>query len=231
MYKIDLHVHTKYASGCGKMDAESLVRSYINAGYSGIVLTDHYNRVTLWYPKKLPLGSDLHGFLEGYNLVKEVGDSLGLKVYRGAEIRFDEAANDYLLFNYPDELLVNPDSLFEMGLEKFSQLMHQTDAMIIQAHPCRSSSIPACHPAKAAFLDGVEVFNACIGNINNNPDALKFSEANPSLIRTQGSDCHRPEGVGLAGIGCEYLPRDDAELVKMLHCREFSLLEHREITI
>ncbi len=231
MFKMELHVHTKYASGCGKMDAESIVRSYLDAGYSGIMLTDHYNRFTLWYPKKLPLGNDLHGFLEGFNLVKEAGDRLGLKVYQGAEIRFDEAANDYLLFNYPDELLADPDGIFEMGLEKFSQLMHQTDAMLIQAHPCRSSSTPACHPVNSAFLDGVEVFNACIGNINNNQDALRYAEANPSLIRTQGSDCHRPEGVGLAGIGCDYLPCDEAELVKMLRCGEFSLLEHNETTI
>lgn len=223
MYKIELHLHTKYASGCGKMDAEEIVRAYAKAGYSGIVVTDHYNRNTIWYPQMLPLGNDLHGFLEGYYRVKKAGESLGLKVYRGAEIRFDESPNDYLLYNYPDELLTNPDALFSLSLEKFIRLSRCAGALLIQAHPCRNSSSVTCHPAKAELLDGVEVCNLCIGNTNHNEKALAFAKANPQLIRTQGSDCHRPEGVALAGIECRFLPEDDAALAEMLRNGEFTL--------
>lgn len=225
MYKIELHLHTKYASGCGKMDAEEIARAYADAGYSGIVVTDHYNRNTVWYPQMLPPGNDLHGFLEGYYRVKKAGESLGLKVYRGAEIRFDESPNDYLLYNYPDELLTDPDALFSMGLEKFIHLSRRAGAVLIQAHPCRTSSAAACHPAKAELLDGVEIRNLCIGNTNHNGEALAFARANPQLIRTQGSDCHRPEGVALAGIACSFLPEDDAALAEMLRNRVFSLIE------
>ena len=223
MYKIELHLHTKYASGCGKMDAEEIVRAYAKAGYSGIVVTDHYNRKTIRYPQMLPLGNDLHGFLEGYYRVKKAGESLGLKVYRGAEIRFDESPNDYLLYNYPDELLTNPDALFSLSLEKFIRLSRRAGALLIQAHPCRNSSSVTCHPAKAELLDGVEVCNLCIGNTNHNEKALAFAKANPQLIRTQGSDCHRPEGVALAGIECRFLPEDDAALAEMLRNGEFTL--------
>ena len=223
MSKIELHLHTKYASGCGKMDAEEIVRAYAKAGYSGIVVTDHYNRNTIWYPQMLPLGNDLHGFLEGYYRVKKAGESLGLKVYRGAEIRFDESPNDYLLYNYPDELLTNPDALFSLSLEKFIRLSRRAGALLIQAHPCRNSSSVTCHPAKAELLDGVEVCNLCIGNTNHNEKALAFAKANPQLIRTQGSDCHRPEGVALAGIECRFLPEDDAALAEMLRNGEFTL--------
>ena len=41
MYKIELHLHTKYSSGCGQMSAQELISGYKAAGYAGIVVTDH----------------------------------------------------------------------------------------------------------------------------------------------------------------------------------------------
>ena len=41
-YKYDLHVHTKEGSPCGKNTAVDIVRCYVNGGYSGIVITDHF---------------------------------------------------------------------------------------------------------------------------------------------------------------------------------------------
>ena len=46
MYKIELHLHTKYSSGCGQLDEKELISGYKAAGYSAIVVTDHYNRDT-----------------------------------------------------------------------------------------------------------------------------------------------------------------------------------------
>jgi histidinol phosphatase-like PHP family hydrolase len=41
-YKIELHAHSSESSRCGSVEAAELVEKYINAGYSALVLTDHY---------------------------------------------------------------------------------------------------------------------------------------------------------------------------------------------
>jgi len=42
IYKYDTHVHTKEVSPCGKVPAIEVVKLYKDAGYHGIVITDHY---------------------------------------------------------------------------------------------------------------------------------------------------------------------------------------------
>ena len=44
MYKIELHMHTKYGSGCGQMEEKALVDGYLKAGYQAVVVTDHFCR-------------------------------------------------------------------------------------------------------------------------------------------------------------------------------------------
>ena len=42
LYYYDLHVHTSNISPCGHVDAEEVARLYAQAGYTGIVVTNHY---------------------------------------------------------------------------------------------------------------------------------------------------------------------------------------------
>lgn len=41
-YRYDLHVHTSEVSACGSIPAKEVVRLYHQAGYDGLVITDHY---------------------------------------------------------------------------------------------------------------------------------------------------------------------------------------------
>jgi hypothetical protein len=43
-YKYETHFHTDETSPCGKVPAVTGVRLYHQAGYSGIIVTDHYFR-------------------------------------------------------------------------------------------------------------------------------------------------------------------------------------------
>ena len=49
-YKYEIHCHTKNVSRCGNLDVEELIQKYKDAGYSGIVLTDHYSPMTFDLP-------------------------------------------------------------------------------------------------------------------------------------------------------------------------------------
>ena len=218
MYKIETHLHTAYASHCGYLGAEALMKMYKACGYDGICVTDHYNRDTIDY-----LDIDLNAkdgkidtILHGYEMLKRESEKGGynIKVYPGVEIRFDESENDYLLFGFHRELLEDPDYIMKMGIEAFSRLAREDNALLIQAHPYRRG----CAPANPDFLEGVEIFNGNSRHENNNDRAKKFAE-NGDLIMTGGSDCHRPGDEGSGGILSEILPKDGFELAQVLRSK------------
>lgn len=222
MYKIETHLHTHYASSCSKLDEKQIVDGFLAAGYHGVVITDHYHRNTKWFCfSEKP---DLVAFLQGYEKVKEEGRRRGLRVYRGAEVRFDGDPNDYLVYGFSDALLARPEKIFEMGLQAFSELARQDGALLVQAHPCRHSPYEICRPAPAAFLDGVEIFNGNPAADNRNMEASAFAMVNPQLIRLSGTDCHNTVEIGLSGILMERLPENDREFVEMLKERQYSTI-------
>lgn len=220
MYKIELHMHTKYSSVCGELTARELAEGYRAAGYSAVAVTDHYNRETFAMKgvDLLATGDKLGPYLEGYDRMREEADRQGLVVYRGAELRFDGSQNDYLLFHYPDELLAEPERIFTMTLAEFIPLSRAAGAVLIQAHPFRKK----CAPADLALLDGVEVSNRHPGHVNRNELALALAGQDPRLLQTGGSDCHEACHIGRGGILSETLPADDEALAALLRSRAYA---------
>lgn len=221
MYKIETHLHTVYSSRCGKLDAATLVEAYLEKGYHGIVVTDHFSRTTCEY-----LGVDatrkedmVEPFLRGYNKLREEGERRGLRIYKGAEFRFDGSDNDFLVFGYPDELLHDPDTTFRRGLTAFYPRCKAAGALLIQAHPYRD----CCCPVDPRYLDGVEVHNRNPNRENRDAPALEYARTY-GLIQTSGSDCHKTFQIGNGGIVTDILPHSDAELVALLRSGAYTLL-------
>ncbi len=222
MYKIELHLHTKYSSGCGHLTAQEIIAGYKAAGYSGIVVTDHFNRDT-FRNKNIDTtapGDKLTPFLEGYYKMKEEGEMQGIQIYRGAELRFDGSYNDYLLFNYPDDLIADAESLFVGGLQQFYERHLGTGAVLVQAHPFRSM----CTLADIRYLDGIEVANMHPNHQSHNELAQALVQKNPHLLRTGGSDCHETNHIARGGILSETLPRSDAELAELIRSGKYTIL-------
>lgn len=220
-YHIETHLHTTHTSKCGWLTADELAPKYKEAGYDAVIVTDHYNRTTFDYLKvdlSAP-GDKLTPFLSGYHKMAEVGLKCGLRVFRGAELRFDESDNDYLLFGYTDELLADPESVFRMGIAAFSQLAHSKGALIIQAHPYRKG----CTPAIACYLDGVEVYNASPRHDSHNEMAAAYAQQF-GLITTSGSDCHRLEDIGRAGIISTTMPSESFGMMRLIRSRNYELI-------
>lgn len=221
MYKLETHLHTRYSSICSELDETYLIPEYLKKGFLGLAITDHYNRTT-FQMKGIDLsapGDKLTPFLEGYYRMKEAGEKEGMRIYRGAEIRFDENGNDYLLFDFPDDLLADPEAVFTMGLEAFSAQSRAAGAILIQAHPFRKH----CVPANPRFLDGVEIRNTHPHHDSQNLLAEAFGKECGG-IQLCGSDCHHPNHQGLGGILSETLPEDDAAFAKLIRSGTFLLL-------
>lgn len=221
MYQIETHLHTSHTSRCGWLEAPQLVEGYRKAGYQGIIVTDHFNRITFEYLNIDPAapGDKVTPFLEGYRRMRDEGEKAGIQVYKGAELRFDECENDYLLYGYPDELLADPEAIFRMGIAAFSPIAHAAGAILVQAHPYRKK----CTPAIACYLDGVEVRNLNPRHENRNDRAEEYAEAF-GLIATCGSDCHRTEDIAQGGIRTDELPSDSLGMARLIRSRRFQLM-------
>jgi predicted metal-dependent phosphoesterase TrpH len=220
-HKIETHLHTCTVSKCGHLNAKTLIPAYKEAGYEGICVTDHYNRNTVDYLKLDLSRKDglLEQFLRGYDEMCEEGAKYGIRIYRGAELRFDECENDYLFYNWPDDLLRDMDKIMKMSIVEFSRLARETDAFLFQAHPYRKK----CTPAIACYLDGLEVYNGNPRHDSHNERAREYADQF-GLIALAGSDCHQTPDIACAGICTEELPANDAELVSLIRAKEFELM-------
>lgn len=220
-YRIETHMHTNHTSKCGWLDAAALAEGYARAGYAAVAVTDHYNRDTFNHMDLKAASPEevLSVFLDGFRRLEGECARRGLKLYKGAELRFDECCNDYLLYNYPDELLSRPEEVFRMGVAAFAPLAREAGALIVQAHPYRKK----CTPAIACYLDGVEVCNRNPRHENHNERAEEYAALH-GLLRTGGSDCHRTEDIAQGGILARTLPEDDAALVRLLRSGEYTVI-------
>lgn len=221
MHKIETHLHTNHVSKCGWLTAEELIAGYKAAGYDAIVVTDHYNRTTFEYlgiDTRAP-GDKVGAFLDGYRRMAELGEREGIRVFKGAELRFDESENDYLLYGYADELLEDPEALFRMGIAAFSPIARGQGALLVQAHPYRKK----CTPAIACYLDGVEVRNQNPRHANFNELAVEYAQQY-GLLGLAGSDCHRTEDIATTGILAAELPGDSFGMARLIRSRNYTLI-------
>lgn len=210
-YLLDTHVHTDEVSRCGKVPARKLVNLYKEAGYDGIVITDHYYQGFFETMSGWDWSRKSDAFLAGYREALEEGGKIGLDVFLGAELRFTEHENDYLVYGIDREFLLNHPCLYDLGLKRFRELIRNRDILLYQAHPFRVGMVPAPPP----LLDGVEVFNGNPRHDSQNSHARQFALEN-GLKMLSGSDFHQVEDLAGGGIVLKERIRSGRELVKVL---------------
>lgn len=210
-FKYDTHVHTSEVSRCGKVPAEETVKMYKNAGYDGIVITDHYYDSYFDELGDLSWDKKVDRYLEGYKTALEAGENLGLKVILGMEIRFTENANDYLAYGIDEHFLRSNIELYKLSLREFRALTLNDDILIFQAHPFRPKMIPA----PPDMLDGIEVYNGNPRHDSNNEMAYKYAMKN-KLLMLSGSDFHQTVDLARGGIIVPESISDSHQLIEII---------------
>lgn len=195
MYKYETHLHTYETSPCGKVKAEEAVRIYHKAGYTGIVVTDHYYRGFFERHPFMSWNKKIDLFLTGYRYALAEGNRLGMDIHLGMEIRFNENYNDYLVYGFDEDFLRKHKALYKLTLKEFRELTVGKGILIIQAHPFRKNMIPA----PPELIDGVEVYNGNPRHDSSNHLALQFASKN-RLMMLSGSDFHQPQDAARGGI-------------------------------
>ncbi len=190
----ETHFHTAETSVCGSVSAVDGVRAYKEKGYDGIVVTDHYyfgffDRLSgNWNAKA-------EAWLSGYRTAKAEGERVGLTVLLGMEWRCRDSSEDYLVYGFSEQDVVDLPQLPDLDPREFCALAHEHGWMVVQAHPFR----PHLKRLDPALLDGVEVYNGNPRHQSRNETAQAFARQN-GLLMLSGSDFHEWEDLARGGV-------------------------------
>ena len=136
-YKFDMHVHTSETSACGEVAGAEVARLYHEAGYQGIMITDHYHKIYFDGLGTVDWQQKTETFLNGYRAAKQEGDKIGLDVLLGMEFRNIETDNDFLIIGVTEQFLHRHPKTYELPLQQAISLFHENGMLVIQAHPVR----------------------------------------------------------------------------------------------
>ena len=226
MYKYELHAHTSECDRDAMLSARELVHLYKDAGYDGMVITDHYIErfYTRWFPEDVKGRTheqQVTRWLKGFRTAREEGEKIGFTVLPGAEVRFDSGPNDYLLYGLHEDFFYTVPRLNELAnIHALLELM-PAGICVVHAHPFRDDMIVATPPAG---LFGMEVFNGGTDPFRNHL-ARQFAN-HYNLAMTSGSDIHSKARLAKGGIQTPHRIRTPEDLVSVLRSGEYSLIEN-----
>lgn len=219
-YRYDLHVHTSEVSACGSIPAKEVVRLYHQAGYDGLVITDHYADYFFQKMPNLSWEDKLSRYLAGYEIAKDAAKNCGLSIFLGMELRLSgPVPNEYLIFGIDTEFLLRKKELYQMELPEVRGLVHDSGGLLFQAHPFRKGMQQ--HPGE---VDGLEVFNGNQRHNSHNDLSYQLAKTK-NLLMCSGSDFHELEDLAVGGIITKERITNSAQLVKALKNQEFTLIK------
>ena len=224
MYRYELHSHTSECDRDAALSARELVRLYKDSGYDGMVITDHYIErfYTLWFPedvKGLTHEQQVTRWLRGFRTAREEGEKVGFTVLPGAEVRFDDYPNDYLLYGLHEEFFYTVPRLNELKNVKELLSLMPEGVCVVHAHPFRNGMAVA----DPTGLFGIEAYNGGTEKFRNEM-AHTYAE-HYGLAKTSGSDIHSTARLAKGGIETPHKIATPEDLINVLRSGEYSLIE------
>lgn len=214
-YKVELHAHTAPVSGCSQVSPTELVDMYAALGVAAVTIVNHFQ----YRGDAESREAYVERHMEAFEEAKAHAETLGMRVYLGAEIRFTENNNDYLVFGVDRDRLLEIYDYLPRGVECFRREYPMPDGVFIQAHPKRDGMVSV----DPALLDGVEVFNMHQNHNSRAGLSALVARERDGMIVTAGSDFHHPnqdhEAQGLIRVA--QLPEDSFALAELLRSGEY----------
>ncbi len=232
-YLMEMHLHTLGNSSCGHTAPADIMALYTEAGYDGIVCTNHFNRYI--YEKYLEGNAaeeKLTHFFRAFEELKAYKrEKGGPDVYFGAEVAIGKdyyhlktnlACAEILIYGItPEEFALHAVEITKTDYAGLRRIADENGWLLYQAHPFRERT----KRVKRKYLDGIEVYNANPRHINcNSLAALKARAQRLKVVA--GSDFHKPNDIGAAMI-FPAKPSDEKELAAFLRAGECSVLRRK----
>ena len=226
-YKTELHLHSAEVSACATSSAKEIVEAYLEAGYTTLVLTNHFSpfsykcsRYDLTY---MTPEEKCEYYIRGYHALREAAEGK-LHVLFGMELYPLQRDCDYLIYGMTEEFLRAHTDLMELGLEQTVALTREAGMIFCQAHPFRNN-MKVTNPE---LLDAIETHNAHTGDFRNEIAELWANKF--SLIKLSGSDYHGSHHKAESGIATDFPITTNEELLAVLRSGNYKQIHRGIIT-
>ena len=199
-YIYETHMHTVEASACSDTPGRDYIDFMMTAGYSGMIVTDHFFSGNSCIPRSLPWEERVERYCSGYEHALSAAEGKDFTVLFGIEYNFE--CDEYLLYGVgKDWLLRNPDIL-SCSRKEVYDTVHEAGGIMVHAHPYRERYYISTIHLMPSVCDGVEIYNA------ENPDwqnALGYQYAGEhGFLPAAGSDIHHLTQRRMGGMRFPY---------------------------
>ena len=223
MYRYDLHIHTAECDKVAAVGGAEIVRLYKNAGYDGLVITDHYFSLFFdWFQDEISTGkkdSIISRYLRGYYSARNEAEKIGFTVLCGAEVRLDNTVNDYLVYGLEERDFYELPLLNRLqSVEELSAILPD-HALIVQAHPFRNE-MTVCSPNN---IFGIEGYNGGTEKFRNAMAKMFADHYNKPI--TSGSDFHNVSHLAKGGIITSQKIDTHIDLIHILRSGDYRIME------
>ena len=185
-YLYETHLHTKEASACSKTWAKEYIRPYKEAGYSGIIVTDHFFNGNSCISPLLGWEERVSLFCRGFEQAKEEGDAQGLSVFFGFEVSYNN--DDYLIYGPDKQWLLKHPQIMDWDQKQLFKEVDSIGGAMIQAHPFRERDYLDSIFLYPYVVHGVEVGNG-ENEVEHDRKAFAYAQAH-NLPMSCGNDIH-----------------------------------------
>lgn len=216
MYYYELHMHTSDTSRCGRSPAADMVAAYKQKGFTGVVVTDHLMNVQSHAEPEPDWNRRVEKQLAGYYAALEAGEKLGLTVYCGWELTYQDNAEDYLTLGLSPQFLYDHPWLERYDIERYRDAVHAAGGILVRAHPYRRAwYIKKPYVEREGIADAIEVFNGGNSSQEENDMALAYAQKH-NMPMTGGSDAHHVDETARGYIALEKKAESYAELCEAI---------------
>lgn len=246
MYKYEMHCHDRLCSRCAHSLPEEMARAYCEAGYAGMVFTNHFLRGSTAVDRSLPWEDKVLAYWGAYERASNWAKGRDFSVFFGLEHNYG-SGKEVLTYGIDLPFLLAHPDIDQLPLREYAALVREYGGFVAQAHPFREAPYidPELLPDPDC-LDGVEVFNYgnleyeqenpgeyagrydALGETDNlwgfgreigyeNLRAAQFAREH-SLLPLSGGDVHWKDykGIGMAGMAFPQKIKNSRELVQAL---------------
>jgi len=226
LYQYETHLHTKEASACAQTSGVDHVRGYKGAGYTGIIVTDHFFNGNSCVPKNLPWAKRVDLLYRGYENAKEEGDRIGLSVFFGWESNY--RGTEFLIYGLDNLWLKNHPEILSWSIEEQYQKVHASGGLVVHAHPFRACSYI---PEVRLFpdqVDAVEAINFRNQSNEFNDKAIAYAEKYKLPI-IAGTDAHGDENSH-SGVAFGHKIKDIKDFIESIRTGGYELIRKESHT-
>lgn len=210
-YKYETHLHTSPVSKCAKASVRESLEFYKDLGYEGVFITNHFLDGNINVDRSLPYEEQITFYFSDYEEGVKIGEELGIKVFGGVELSY--GGTDFLVYGLDKKWYLQNPQIMEMKKSDELNLMMQSGALVIQAHPFREANYIDHIRLFPRNVHGVEIINANRLDAENRIAA--YYAEHYGLLTFAGTDNHQAASQQkLAGVSFAEPIKDEQDFVR-----------------